>query len=279
MVDFEARLAGAIATEQPCWFPGLTDELIADFWVGTTFDPAKYTTEVWLGSGRAAPSVPIPGMATMQLEPLPASYADRFPAPSFAATSQIAPRAIADALTRLEASGAGYPVTRLIRSVHCIEALGAGYDCSHSDPSLPFSVFVSIPCTEPDGELRLAESLLHEGMHLQLTLIERQVALACADAEQGYSPWQQRQRPLLGLVHGLYVFAAIHGWLTALSAEETTSGVDRAYAHRRLRDIDQEIAQVAALALAPGFTPFGRAFVTWLLGTTGVSPVRANNYP
>lgn len=279
MGGLEGRLADAIATDQPCWFPGLADELIAEFWAATIFDPATYTTEVWLGSRRAAPSVPIPGMATMQFEPLPASYADRFSVASFAETSQIAPRAIADAITRLEAVGAGYSVTRLIRSVHCVKARGPGYDCSHSDPSLPFSVFVSVPFAEPDGELRLAESLLHEAMHLQLTLIERQVALTCADAKRGYSPWQQGQRPLLGLIHGLYVFAVIHGWLTALTVDETTSFADRAYAHRRLRDIDQEIAQVTALPHAPGCTSFGRAFATWLLRRTGVSPIHANDHP
>lgn len=279
MSNLEGRLADAFATEQPCWFPGLADELITAFWAETNSDPATYTTEVWLGSGSTAPSVPIPGVATMQLEPVPAHYAERFPAPSFAAASQTAPRAIADALKRLEASGAGCAVTRLIRSVHCIEALGPGYDCSHSEPSLPFSVFVSVPCAEPDGGLRLAESLLHEAMHLQLTLIERHVALTCADAGGGYSPWQQQQRPILGLVHGLYVFAAIHRWLTALTADLSISDPDRAYAHRRLRKIDEEIAQVTALASAPGLTSFGRALAECLLGATGVSPIHANGHP
>jgi len=271
MGNLEGWLTDAIATEQPCWFPGLADELIASFWGGTTSDPATYTTADWLGLTSATLSVPIPGVATMKLEPFPAHYADRFLAPSFAAASQTAPRAIAVALKRLEASGAGCAVTRLIRSVHCIKALGPGYDCSHSEPSLPFSAFVSVPCAEPDGELRLAESLLHEAMHLQLTLIERHVALTHADAGDGYSPWQQQQRPLLGLIHGLYVFTAIHCWLTTLTADDTISDSDRAYAHRRLRNIDEEIAQVTALASAPGLTSFGSAFAAWLLGATGRS--------
>jgi len=182
----------------------------------------------------------------------------------------VAPQAIAKALSHLETTSIDYPVKQLIRSVHCIKALGPGYDCSHSEPSLPFSVFVSIPYAEPDGELRLAESLLHEAMHLQLTLIERQVSLAYPDAEHGYSPWQQRQRPLLGLVHGLYVFAVIHGWLTALTADKMTSAADRSYAQRRLSDINQEIAQVTALAHSTGLTPFGQVFVAGLLSTTGM---------
>lgn len=277
MSSLERRLTAAIAADRPCWLPGIAGDLVTEFWAGSTFDPASYATQAWLGSECARAGVLIPGMGTMQLEPLPAQYADRFVAPAFATASQFAPRAIADALTRLEASGAGDPVAHLIRSVHCINARGPGYDCSHSEPSVPFSVFVSVPYAEPDGELRLAESLLHEAMHLQLTLIERQVALTRADGEQCYSPWQQRQRPLLGLVHGLYVFAAIHGWLTCLAVEETISDADRAYAHRRLRDIDQEIAQVIALPNAAGLTPFGRAFVVWLLEATGATPAAATD--
>lgn len=272
MGNLERWLADAMAIGQPCWFPGLADGLIAEFWADTMFDAADYSTDAWLGSMQGTPRAPIPGITSMQLEPLPPSYADRFPAPPFSTASQVAPQAIANALTRLEASGAGYPVTRLIRSVHCIAARGPGFDCSHSDPSLPFSVFVSVPLAERDGELRLAESLLHEAMHLQLTLIERQIDLVGSTAAEGYSPWQRRQRPLLGLVHGLYVFAAIQDWLTFLIVDKTMSDEDRAYARRRLRDIGEEIAQVTALVHAPTLMPFARTFAAWLLKKPGCRP-------
>lgn len=47
------------------------------------------------------------------------------------------------------------------------------YDVSHSTPVLPLSIFVSVPgADERHAELRLAESIIHEAMHLQLTFIE-----------------------------------------------------------------------------------------------------------
>src|SRR5262249_23561992 len=105
--------------------------------------------------------------------------------------------------------GVGDLVASLVKVVHILRA-DAGYDISHSDPALPFTVFLSVPAADEPARIpRLAESLLHESLHLQLTLLEAAVVLVSAAAEEGYSPWQRRLRPLGGLLHGLYVFAGI----------------------------------------------------------------------
>jgi hypothetical protein len=43
----------------------------------------------------------------------------------------------------------------------------------YSSPAIPFSIFVSVPpADERNVVARLAEAIIHEAMHLQLTLIE-----------------------------------------------------------------------------------------------------------
>ena len=61
-------------------------------------------------------------------------------------------------------------VCTIVNSLHVIESAGYETDVSFSYPSVPFSVFVSIPPNQSVvTELRLAEAILHEAMHLQLS--------------------------------------------------------------------------------------------------------------
>lgn len=122
-----------------------------------------------------------------------------------------------------------------------------------------------MPVGERHAELRLAESLLHEAMHLQLTLIERDAPIVGVSTGSGYSPWQGRQRPIQGLLHGLYVFTAIRQWLRRLADDPSLPSEDRVYADRRLIDIGAEIDAVSALGSAPDLTDFGRVIATGLL--------------
>lgn len=156
-------------------------------------------------------------------------------------------------------------VSALALSIHILKAAEPGYDVSHSDPALPCSVFVSLPVGEPHAALRAAESILHEAMHLLLTLVEAECPLVRPGAGSTYySPWQLRERPLGGVLHGLYVFAAIDAYLvayleTALPAETQT------FARKRRREIAEEIEQVRQVVDCPDLTPFGRRFATGLL--------------
>lgn len=264
--DIPEDIRRRIGTGEPCWFPGLADMLVERFWGATpSFCSAGYSTEEWLSGTPPSATLAIPGHARMEIEELPFTFYSRFRAPCFTDQAPMAATAIASALTRLERMGARESVAGVVRSIHCIAPRGLGYDCSHSEPSIPFSVFVSIPLGERHAELRLAESLLHEGMHLQLTLIERLVPLIDYDAGSGYSPWQKSERPLQGVLHGLYVFAAIHRWLQHLATEPTLSSDDRAYVDRRLDEIEKEISAVGTLSRAPGLTDFGRSLADWLL--------------
>lgn len=160
----------------------------------------------------------------------------------------------------------GATALALVRSVHLIESCGPGYDVSHSDPELPCSIFLSIPTGERHVALRVAESILHEAMHLQLTLVEARWPLVNeADALMGYSPWQLRERPLLGLLHGIYVFTAVDRWMAELASSGRLDRESRAFAEKRRVEIAEEIAQVRRLGESCGLTDYGRQLATTLL--------------
>jgi HEXXH motif-containing protein len=266
--EFVEDIRERIRAGEPCWFPGLADMLVERFWGKVRgISPSGYTTEGWLRGTPPGATLAIRGQTRMMIEELPAAFHCRFAAPSFAEVAPMAATAIAAALPHLGPMGAREAVASLVRSIHCVAARGLGYDCSHSEPSIPFSVFLSIPFGERHAELRLAESLLHETMHLQLTLMERLAPIIVGDASSGYSPWQQSERPVQGLLHGLYVFAAIHRWLQCLATEPALPKDDRAYVDRRLGEIEEEISAVETLSRAPGLTHFGRSLADWLLVT------------
>jgi HEXXH motif-containing protein len=276
--DLAAALAPRIASLEPCWFAGLSGVLVDRFWA----DPrpvtsVRYSTAAWLGEPGGAPRIAIPGTADWYLDPLPARFASRFEAAAIAPMA--AAQALATALARLEAGGARDTLVPLIRSVHAVAAYGPGYDCSHSEPAIPFSVLVSIPLGERDATLRLAESLLHEAMHLQLTLIEAYLPIAReGTAGAAYSPWQQCWRPAKGLLHGLYVFAAIDAWLAAVQDSAANGASDCPYAERRRAEIREEVSMVSDLPASIGLTPFGRALAAGLLArlaVTGANDLRS----
>ena len=260
--EFHARIGGG----ELCWFPGLADRLTDAFWsTPQSIDRADYSTAAWL-SGSAKTSANMVSSQGISLEPLPCTFAARFQSafPEIVDATAIVP-AIDAALIRLSPGNADQTVTGLVKDIHVIEAPAPGYDISHSEPSIPFSIFVSVPIGERHGTLRLAESLLHEALHLQLTLIERHSPIVLETCATGFSPWQQCERPISGLLHGLYVFAGIDQWLALIDAAPSTSSEDRVYLTRRRTEITQEIAAVATLADAPGLTPTGRDLALWLL--------------
>jgi hypothetical protein len=156
-------------------------------------DSAIYTTQAWLGGVSDAPAADVEllplGRYVSRLETLPSATRRSFPGLSFneGEPAALAPqvRAAAEILTCVD--GLGDSLGCLVRSIHALRA-PRNHDVSHSTPALPFSVFVSVPgADEKDATLRLAESLVHEAMHLQLTLIERTGALVIDRRRQAYT--------------------------------------------------------------------------------------------
>ena len=115
---------------------------------------------------------------------------------NFYAAGEIETRVIRDRLMGAfrklgDVPGVATAVGAVLSVLHVIRPDGPEYDVSYSDPLLPFSIFVGIDANhEAHFDLRLAESILHECMHLQMTLIEEAMPMVSAGEELYHSPWQ-----------------------------------------------------------------------------------------
>ena len=130
------------------------------------------------------------------------------------------------------------------RSLHVLLASTSEVDVSYSEPSLPFSIFVSCPpATQRDRTERLAESVLHEALHLQLTLVDTVTPLVVEGARQTriFSPWKNEWRELRGLLHSVYVFGNLRAFWEHLAVSRCESV---RFARRRVEDISEELDAV-----------------------------------
>lgn len=134
----------------------------------------------------------------------------------------------------------------LYRCVHEIIVLRPpddAYDVSHSDPRWATRIFVSIPGLSETAPLRVAEAIVHEAMHLNLTFLERRAELA-STTRTLYSPWKTEPRPALGVLHGVYVFGCIHSFLRHLCRAHRFSEQQENHIRKRLADICGEVALI-----------------------------------
>ena len=156
-------------------------------------------------------------------------------------------------------------VAGLCRSLHVLISSGIDIDTSYSDPDLPFSVFVSCPSPiETHRAERLAENIIHESLHLQLSLVEtiEPLVVANQDETRFFSPWKNEPRTVHGLLHGVYVFANLRYFWGQIAGNATH---DLAFAERRVEEIGRELAAVQQLLSNPALTAMGRRLATSLL--------------
>jgi hypothetical protein len=155
-------------------------------------------------------------------------------------------------------------VVSLVRSLHVIEPEEEDHDVSFSEPHVPFSVFVSVPGRRiPNDTMRVAEAIVHEAMHLQLTLIERVVPLIVPMSVKYYSPWKREYRDAEGILQAVFVFATIDWFLSELFSVKT-AGVNKPYIHHRRNEIRDQICQVRSFRHSDELTEAGFRLVTWL---------------
>ena len=148
-------------------------------------------------------------------------------------------------------------IAGLCRSIHPLLAPRNDLDVSYSDPSLPCSVFVSCPLPAEQHHVeRLAESLMHEALHLQLSLVEivEPLIKPARHERPVFSPWKGEGRTVQGLVHAVYVFGNLRCfWRCAASTLP-----DPSFAQARVGTIDGEMAAAAHLVEGDLLTATGR---------------------
>lgn len=147
-------------------------------------------------------------------------------------------------------------VCERVGAVHALAA-EPGYDVSHSQPRWRDRIFVSFPDrTDEVGDLRLAESVVHEAMHLHLTDLEAREPLVTDRAGRLWSPWMETTRPAQGVLHGVFVFYCIAAFLDRMKDLTTLSSV-RLHACERLQQISLELIEIDTVALDAALTPSG----------------------
>ena len=159
------------------------------------------------------------------------------------------------------------PVVTVTRSIHLLKPPSCDIDTSYSHPDVPFSIFVSIPWTpQVNEEIRLAESILHEAMHLVLSLKEEATDFVCPPKrhEMFYSPWRGEMRPVSGVLHGLFVFRAIYEFFRRFPPNELSEQL-RGHLEGRMAELHAQFRQVSSFAKHTALTAPGRALAKQLL--------------
>jgi len=136
-------------------------------------------------------------------------------------------------------------VSALVKSILVLYAEDAEYDLSYSHPDIPFSIFISLGHDQSSlCNFRVAESILHESMHLKLTLIDQVTPLVEINSKQlFYSPWREEQRPANGILHGLFVFTAILQFYNSLDISIEAADV-KSFITSRQDEISTQIVQL-----------------------------------
>jgi HEXXH motif-containing protein len=155
-------------------------------------------------------------------------------------------------------NGVKETVESLIRSLHVIKPRDRDHDISFSEPHIPFSVFVSVAKKRIAGDaLRLAESILHEAMHLQLTLVEGIAPLIKSRSNRYFSPWRGEMRDAEGILHGLYVFTVLEGFFRELQKLRGLDQFSQRHIQIRRSEIQRQIAQLDSFRTSNDLTEIG----------------------
>ena len=162
---------------------------------------------------------------------------------------------------------AGY-IAQLVRRIVVLKSANPEEDVSYSHPALPFSIFVSV-CEERsiEASARVAESILHEAMHLRLSLIQKVVNILEPGRQEGesyFAPWRHVERPVNGVLHGIFVFRAILEFFRKLAFISKDKRV-KEYSSRRIQQISFELEQVADFYKSPALSDTGFELARQLL--------------
>jgi len=157
-------------------------------------------------------------------------------------------------------------IIALVRSIQGLKQDDKEIDISYSHPNIPFSIFVSV-CEDQStiSNLRVAESILHESMHLKLTLIENTIPLVKPGANNlFFSPWREEQRPAGGILHGLFVFKAIFNFYSDIKNKFKTDETLK-YIKNREDQIAFEIQELKNFNDCSDLTEYGAILTKNLL--------------
>lgn len=283
MPDVVERVTAALrsADDSP-WLPGLTAELVKDSWqdlhVKFRLSPETYGTARAIACDAGAPRRILARLSMasgdespekmLQVETLDAEFMRGYEEAGvrFYSADEINAAHVLEQLEEAIKVLKLVPtllitVAALVRSVHVLDPVNDDYDVSFSEPHIPFSIFISIPrAGDVISALRVAEAIVHEAMHLQLTLTEQVVPLVHTRSLQHYSPWRGEFRSAQGVLHGLYVFSVIDAFFCVLQSLPVWDSNVVGYIKRRRSEIHGQVGSIRSFQDSGDLTQTGRVF-------------------
>lgn len=264
----------------PPWWPGLARKLVKDKWktlriAGIT--EKNYSTDLFLGTENnsnikiihitsrvdGAPSCvrSVEFLADASKRKLSANGLEFYSYEDF--LNLKLDEVIFMALEKISATPGLYVSTELLaKNIVLLKPRDSFSDTSYSSPQIPFTIFISIPRDRVENiALRVAESIIHECMHLQLTLLEERIPLIISDAERHFSPWKGEFRNSSGILHALYVFSVILQWIKSFPLHDS----DANYIKCRIRQILSEVPQIEKIRYSSDLTSHAQLIVRYLL--------------
>jgi HEXXH motif-containing protein len=140
------------------------------------------------------------------------------------------------------------------------------FDISHSEPRWPQAIFITVPSRQTQvSALRSVENVVHEAMHLQLTVLERAIPLIADETSKMASPWRLEPRDFQGILHGVYVFRCVAEFFATSRLHEVLHYEGMRYVARRRAQIADELSGVDFDRLAFGLTRTGQDLLTALI--------------
>lgn len=265
------------------WFPTLTKQLVSDGWKTIYqkygIQESNYSTETMLHgrigdliTATACLSPTTKPLQSISIYPMPEEIVDMYsysgskPYSFKILQNSTVLQCLQESLDILAAIPTVYEtVSHLVACLHILQPKDDDFDISYSLPNIPFSIFVSVPSKRMKNDvLRVAEAILHEAMHLQLTLIEQCVPMIIETDKSYFSPWKNEQRHPRGVLHAIYVFCVIKQFFELLIKQGiSTSSIQ--FLNERCNVISNQLTEINDFRNCHYFTEAGLALTNKLL--------------
>ena len=104
---------------------------------------------------------------------------------------------------------------------------------------------------------RLAENIVHEALHLQLTIVEsiESLVIDVPGETPVFSPWKNKWRSVRGLMHAMYVFGNLRCFWKRVAADVPEFA---SFARTRIETIDSEMVAAKQLVTTWSLTAMGQ---------------------
>lgn len=266
----------------PTWFPILTNQLVNHEWQNlhsSGINQKNYSTELMLDKQNSKSELAISHLAPkgfntpVYIYSLPDKILSMYADSGFKAYSNEELKrlpvleCLQESLEVLALVPSIYEtISSLVTCLHIIRPEDDEFDISYSLPTIPFSIFVSVPSKRMDNDIfRVAEAILHEAMHLQLTLIEKTEPLIIETDETYFSPWKNELRHPRGVLHAIYVFCVIKQFFELLIQNTMLENTTIEYLTRRYNDISEQLMEIKSFTDCTHLTKTGSLLISRLL--------------